>query len=684
MKKLYRSPAAKAAAVLVCLVSGILSAAGLLMLVSLTLRGFPREGIHTKEMLLQRAYALAGDTYAADILTFYADDPDETDAHPERMSGFNWEYAVIGSSSGELDALDLEDESIYLYKTEGYTGYDYSFKGGRHWVFRYNEVNIFRAWYDGVYAFNMGTEDDGWYETVKDRKLIPLKYFWVLYQVKDPLVENGDLFVQARDMTELFWKVLQALVPVVVVSLVFLLLSLWFLFGAAGCRKNREEIVIRRTDRVPFLILAGVILCVELIGLKAGVILARNIGNFHNGFIAFWMIADAVAMGLLLILCWMSIAVRVKTGTFRETTVLYSVIKGIRNITRAASENLPLLWKCGAFLALLTILELYVIARTKYNSDVELAAFWLYKLIAVPVVLWIILQFDRICRRTKGMAEGDLSTPIETKGMFWTFKNHAEDINRIQKGMNTAVEERMKSERLKTELITNVSHDIKTPLTSIINYTDLLSKEEPESPAAREYVKVLSRQAERLKKLLEDLIEASKASTGSLTLQKEECDVSVILAQATAEFEDKLKKADLQLMVSQPETRTLILADGRYLWRIFENLLSNICKYALEGTRVYLDVKKEHGNVSVTCKNISREPLNISGDELLERFVRGDGSRNTEGSGLGLSIADSLARLMGGSMHLEIDGDLFKVQLAFPEYTAAAIEEKKESGVNEM
>ena len=248
--------------------------------------------------------------------------------------------------------------------------------------------------------------------------------------------------------------------------------------------------------------------------------------------------------------------------------------------------------------------------------------------------------------------------------------------------MITAVEERMKSERLKTELITNVSHDIKTPLTSIINYTDLLTKEEPESPVVREYVEVLSRQSERLKKLIQDLIEASKASTGSLELTWEDCDVSVILAQAAAEFEDKLQQKDLTLKVTQPEKRIVIRADGRYLWRVFENLLSNIGKYAMEGTRVYIDVTCDQQEVYIDFKNISRDPLNISGDELLERFVRGDTSRSTEGSGLGLSIADSLVALMGGRMKLEIDGDLFKVKLQFPIRKTAAASDSGADALN--
>ena len=485
-------------------------------------------------------------------------------------------------------------------------------------------------------------------------------------------MENNDLFVQGRDIAEIIWTVYQWLVPMTVLSMVLFLLSLGFLIAAAGRQKGSEEIRIRWTDRLPFLILTGAIGGMVVLGLSAGYIFARNIGYTAFRLIVLWAILDGIFMGLLLILYVMSIAVRVKSGTFWQRTILYHIVKAGRKTFSTAAENVPLMWKCGGILAILTLMEWIVIAWTEYDNSLEMTALLIYKLFEIPVVFAAVLQFDRIDRRTRSMAAGDLHTPIETKGMYGAFRRHAEDINHIQNGMITAVEERMKSERLKTELITNVSHDIKTPLTSIINYTDLLAKEEPESPAVREYVEVLSRQSERLKKLIQDLIEASKASTGSLELTWEDCDVSVILAQAAAEFEDKLQQKDLTLKVTQPEKRIVIRADGRYLWRVFENLLSNIGKYAMEGTRVYIDVTCDRQEVYIDFKNISRDPLNISGDELLERFVRGDTSRSTEGSGLGLSIADSLVTLMGGRMKLEIDGDLFKVKLQFPIKETAA------------
>jgi len=232
--------------------------------------------------------------------------------------------------------------------------------------------------------------------------------------------------------------------------------------------------------------------------------------------------------------------------------------------------------------------------------------------------------------------------------------------------MSSAVEERMKSERMKTELITNVSHDIKTPLTSIINYSDLIAKETDDPAKVREYTEVLTRQSVRLKKLIEDLIEASKASTGNLEVLLAPCESNVLLSQAAGEYEAKMKEHNLELVVSQPDHPVMIMADGRRLWRVFDNLLNNICKYAQEGTRVYLSLTETSSGAEISFKNTSRQQLNITADELKERFVRGDSSRNTEGNGLGLSIAQSLTELQKGTMELCVDGDLFKVTLKFP------------------
>ena len=236
----------------------------------------------------------------------------------------------------------------------------------------------------------------------------------------------------------------------------------------------------------------------------------------------------------------------------------------------------------------------------------------------------------------------------------------------ISRGLKAAVTEQVKAERLKTDLITNVSHDLKTPLTSIICYVDLLKRENIENPRVQEYITVLEQKSSRLKNLTEDLVEASKASSGNITLDLIPIHYTEILQQSLGEFEDKLAARSLQVLTTLPQEDVLILADGRQLFRVLENLLNNCCKYALLGSRVYIELQKDEEIATFTMKNISEAPLNVSPEELTERFVRGDVSRSTEGSGLGLSIAKSLTKLMNGKMKIEIDGDLYKVSLSFP------------------
>ena len=241
----------------------------------------------------------------------------------------------------------------------------------------------------------------------------------------------------------------------------------------------------------------------------------------------------------------------------------------------------------------------------------------------------------------------------------------AEYINRIGDGLDAAVENSVKNERMKTELITNVSHDIKTPLTSIINYIDLLKREHPTDPKICGYLDILEEKAQRLKNLTEDVVEASKASTGNISLEMADLNFVELVHQVIGEFEEKFREKNLTLMVHFEDEEAIICADGRRLWRVLENVFGNVAKYAMENTRVYAEMKVEKPAVTFSLKNISAQPLNISADELTERFIRGDVSRNTEGSGLGLSIAKSLTELQGGEFRLYLDGDLFKVTIVF-------------------
>lgn len=285
-----------------------------------------------------------------------------------------------------------------------------------------------------------------------------------------------------------------------------------------------------------------------------------------------------------------------------------------------------------------------------------------------------IVYFGSFCRQrrkiqqaVRELAEGNLSYKVNASHMCYFWKNIGLSLNNIGDGMASAVEAQIKSERMKTELITNVSHDLKTPLTSIINYVQLLKDDSLSPELKKEYLEVLERQSAKLKKLTEDVVDASKAASGALTVNSEKLDAGELFGQSVGEFEARMRAANLEPVLQLPEKPAYLAADSALLGRVLENLLTNIVKYAQPGTRVYFALFQTGDSVILSAKNISREPLNISADELMERFVRGDSSRHSEGRGLGLSIAKSLAELMGGRLDIFLDGDLFKAEIRFPQ-----------------
>ncbi len=326
---------------------------------------------------------------------------------------------------------------------------------------------------------------------------------------------------------------------------------------------------------------------------------------------------------------------------------------------------LPLIWKwilIGIGMGFFTLLFFFF---AMVGRDYWIFMFLLSLTADVLIVCYGAYAYGTLLKGAEQMAKGNLHSKIPTRYLMGSYKKCAEDLNALADVATVAAKKQMKSERMKTELITNVSHDIKTPLTSIINYVDLLEKPHTQQEQSQ-YLEVLGRQSQRLKKLIEDLMEMSKATTGNMAVDITRVDAAEAVNQALGEFSDKLAAAKLIPVFRQPEGAVAMEADGRMTWRVLSNLLSNIVKYALPGTRVYIDLMKLENKVLISLKNISREELNVSADELTERFVRGDMSRNTEGSGLGLNIAKSLMELQKGQLQLLVDGDLFKVTLVFP------------------
>ena len=322
-------------------------------------------------------------------------------------------------------------------------------------------------------------------------------------------------------------------------------------------------------------------------------------------------------------------------------------------------------WAAGLCFVGLCILEFICLYMYQATMDESAVLVWgVLKVLEGILVIYVILAMKEIRAGGDQLAAGNLDYQVPTNRLYGEFRKHGENLNNLRGGIQHAVEEQMKSERMKTELITNVSHDIKTPLTSIVNYVDLLQK--PHTPQEGEqYLEVLARQSQRLKKLTEDLVEMSKASSGNIPVNLAPVNVVELVNQALAEYEEKLKKAQLPVVFTARQSEILTMADGRLFWRVLDNLLGNCVKYAQPGTRVYVDVVKYEKKVMISMKNVSRAELNLPAEELMERFVRGDCARNTEGSGLGLNIAKTLMELQKGKLNLVIDGDLFKAVLLF-------------------
>lgn len=458
-------------------------------------------------------------------------------------------------------------------------------------------------------------------------------------------------------------------IVVLVVSLILEAFVFVFLLSAAGHHGETGEIRPSFIDKIPFDLYTA-------LTVFAGIFLIAAMAEVSYSNTAMLVVVLIAALGViaaLISLLWcMSLAVRIKLGTTIKSCIIYRVgawclrlIKKVFYTFKDGLKAIPMFPRAVLIIAAILFVEFLWIAIAGTSPGKQLFGWFIERAVLVLATLYALLSMKQLLEAGQRIAKGELDCKVDTSKLRGPFKEHGEDLNSITDGMNRAVGERMKSERFRTELITNVSHDIKTPLTSIINYVDLLEKEQPENEKMREYLEVLDRQSAKLKKLIDDLLEASKASSGSLSVNLTECELGILLDQMAGEYSEKLSAAGLELILTKPEESVKIMADGRHMWRIFDNLLNNICKYAQRGTRVYLDLTADALKAVVTFRNISATRLNISGDELTERFVRGDSSRNTEGSGLGLSIAQSLAQLQKGALDITVDGDLFKVVLRF-------------------
>ena len=505
------------------------------------------------------------------------------------------------------------------------------------------------------------------YDVVNNFEVVtikPLDYTIECF-IESKLTEN-DQFSFLNKVIEIIYELRFISILVCIIGAFATVVSFVFLMCAAGYHENTETPKLSWFDKVFFELILAV-----LIVLAMGEFVILDHMNTFSISMAIWAIFIVLFDTAVLLLTCTSLTARLRCKSFWKTTLVYTILRAIWTIIKKIAlliaktvSYIPTLWQLIIGVVLFCILE-FILLLTWGIEDI-ICLFILEKLIFIPLVFYVAIMLFKLEQTGKKIASADMTATVDTKYFFGTFKKQGENLNNIKLGIAQAVEDKMKSERFKTELITNVSHDIKTPLTSIINYVDLLGKEDLQNENAKEYIQIISKHSDRLKKLVVDLVDASKASSGVLQLDMQPLKIDVLLEQIAGEYIERLKGNNLELIMRKPEESIQIMADGQRIYRVFDNLMNNICKYALPNTRVYLLLERNNNTATISFKNISATELDMSANDLMERFVRGDKSRNTEGSGLGLSIAESLTTLQNGEFNIQLDGDLFKIVISFP------------------
>ena len=485
----------------------------------------------------------------------------------------------------------------------------------------------------------------------------------------------ADSMADEAENYETYSKLMFPMLAGAVFGSVLWLIGMVWLTVTAGRKPKDEEIHLNGFDRWYTEIAAGTVIGIWLAGtIISGTLIANSSLGYSHAVVTVivtCLICGTYTMAWFL-LGYLSLIRRIKAGTLWKNSLIRKVLKWIgkcsgklvdfaRAFSRNTAEKIKVLLVGGAFL----FLQFLIIGCGFTGAGVFLIILLIVDAAAVIFIIRKADGLDLIMDGLKKISDGELQYKIKTDTLTGKQKVMAEYINNIGSGLDAAVENSLKKERMQTELITNVSHDLKTPLTSIINYVDLMKRENPTDPKIQEYLRILDEKSQRLKVLTEDVVEASKASTGNIKLEMNDIDFVEMVQQVIGEFEEKFQEKNLTMMVHFTDEPSIIYADGQRMWRVLENVFGNVVKYAMEGTRVYAEISNRNKKVTFSLKNISAQPLNISADELTERFIRGDVARNTEGSGLGLSIAKSLTELQGGEFKLYLDGDLFKVMITF-------------------
>lgn len=511
---------------------------------------------------------------------------------------------------------------------------------------------------------------------------------YTTYPYEDTFRQDDQIF------SEYYSYTLPALVIGVVTAIAAIWLFVHILRRSGRISGDDTAVYLTPIDRIPVEILFIVGLA-ELIVIFAAlesmaVSDSRSIAEITS--LEYIMVVGCFEGLYLLGITWLlSIARQIKAGCLWQHSLIRSGYIFCRKLVQTVSRQKNLAAKtaeCFAFYLLINGVLILMLILGVDNSAPLVSLGALLLIIGFNVYI-LILQIrkakgeESIREATKALAEGDLEYVAPKMKRLYTEQEIIDNIDHLSDGLHKAIEKSLYDERMKTELITNVSHDIKTPLTSIINYVELIKREEVDNEKVQHYLEVLDKKSQRLKQLTEDLVEVSRISSGNIELERVPIDFGELLRQAMGEFEDKFTEHELKMVERIPEEAYMIFADGRRTFRIMDNLLQNIYKYAMPGTRVYIDLTCENERVRLEIKNISKAPLNIEVSELMERFVRGDQSRTTEGSGLGLSIARDLVRMQDGEFQIYLDGDLFKVVIEFPEYISPVVVNMEEAAVSE-
>lgn len=562
-----------------------------------------------------------------------------------------------------LNKFQTEETNLYYSLKENGSVWYTNLKEMPNDVLEYARNQGIYFYYDDLnlkLRTNVSGMEDYFYQSL-DRQISRLGSRLELMVAVDNRFEQEDAFLRAKEEYD-------SLHPWGMVSIVSLIVSLFdevllmvYLTVAAGRREEDESIHLNLFDRIKTEL---------LLALFAFLVYALLLVTFNDPIGEMGLPEILVAVGIrtfvydgLALIFYLSIVRRIKAGVLWEHSLLRWFMKSINRVWRAGRGFLWILIRYSVKLSLLLVLTYGTFAD---RNVCAMAGLLLYIGIEAVFYLREMVGQREIMRGIEQITKGNLSYKLPLDNLHGENQELARSVNRIGEGIRLAVDESTKNERMKADLITNVSHDIKTPLTSIINYVNLLKMQPIEDEQTKDYIHILDEKSQRLKQLTDDLVEASQISSGNISLSVTEINFVELINQACGEFAERFKEKNLTTICRMPEEPVHILADGSRIWRVLENLYNNVAKYAMQHTRVYVTVMKQQDMVVFSMKNISEQALAVEPSELTSRFGRGDVSRTTEGNGLGLSIAQDLTILMGGKFHVETDGDLFTVKITFP------------------